>query len=494
MKTKLLFLLEGVFWYFGVAKAIYDNFDCEVYSIINCDHIQKKFFQDQKLLDFKKSWFYRDHINIELKKKPDIEYLKKIEERLSINLWNIAYSDRYFYKFDEYHHYSYDQILLILEQECKLIEEVIDEADPDFLIIYATDHQFNRLLAEICKLRGITVLMQGPSRFGSRELVYEDFDKMSKILNPISESTHKIQNSNDLKNYIKNYDASNNLESYKKRVAPLSTIRARLKRLVQLFFIYSNKKFLNEWQLYGRTRSKSLLVKPKIKLRRRYTNYYLNKISSKEISSKYPFIYFPLHLEPERALGIAAPYLTNQVEVITHIAKSLPVGIKLYVKDHPAASIKDPRKTSFYKELNKLQNVSILHPSLDKNQILEKCLMVINITSTTGLEAAFFNKPVISLTDTIYSKLSHVRVVKNFEELPSTIKSLLNKKVDEKEFIEFVNYIHTNSLEINMRFLASAFEIKFRYHKLNEEDMKSAINENKDDWLKLASWYIKKIQ
>jgi hypothetical protein len=228
MKTKLLFLLDGVFWYFGIAKSIYDHYDCDVFSITSCDPIQKNFFENQKLIDFKKTWYYRDQVDIELKKEPDIKYLQKIEDRLSINLWKIAYSDRFFYKFDEYHHYSYDQILLIFEQQCKLIDKVIDEAQPDFLLIYTTDTQFNWLLAEMCKSRGVTVLMQGPSRFGYREIIYDDFDKMSRILDPNLENICKIKNSNDLQSYIKNYDSSNYFESYKKSIASMSTTKAFL--------------------------------------------------------------------------------------------------------------------------------------------------------------------------------------------------------------------------------------------------------------------------
>jgi lipid A disaccharide synthetase len=168
------------------------------------------------------------------------------------------------------------------------------------------------------------------------------------------------------------------------------------------------------------------------------------------------------------------------------------MGFKLYVKDHPAASIKDPRRASFYKDILKLQNVILLDSKLDKDMILKKCQMVITISGTTGLEAAFFNKPVITFTDTIYSNLSYVFVLKNLEDLPSAIKNSLSKKVDENELIKFVNYVDNNSHEINMRSIGSSFELRFRYHKLSEEDVKMAIFENKEELSKLALWYIKK--
>jgi len=492
MQPKLLFLLEGAFWYFGIAKCLFDNLDCEINSIISCDPEQKKFFQNQKLIDFTNVWYYRDHVNVELSQEPNIEYLKNIENDLTINLWNIVYGDRYFYKFNEYYHFSYNQILLILEQQCKFIEEILDKSSPDFFIIHTTDSQFNRLLAEICKSRGITVLMQGPSRFGFRELIYEDCDKMTKILYPVSKHNEKI-NSKTLQNYFKSHDSSEYFEQYKKRIAKMSSLTSIFERLLKLIFVYSNKKYLTEYNLYGRTLGKLILVKPKLKLRKLYANYFLKKNISNKVNLNVPFIYFPLHVEPERAISFAAPYFTNQIEVITNIAKSLPIGVKLYVKDHPAASIFDPRKASFYKEIIKLQNVTLIPSSFDKDKIFEKCSMVITIAGTSGLEATFFNKPVITFTETLYSKLSHVEVVKNLEDLPLTIKKLWNKNVDTNELLDFVNCIDANSKKINIRSIASSFEIRFRYNILKEKDFLEAINENKKDLKKWVSWYTDEI-
>ena len=50
-----------------------------------------------------------------------------------------------------------------------------------------------------------------------------------------------------------------------------------------------------------------------------------------EIEHNEKFIYFPLGVDEERNLLIAAPYYTNQIEVIRHIVKSLPIGYVLYV-------------------------------------------------------------------------------------------------------------------------------------------------------------------
>ena len=44
-------------------------------------------------------------------------------------------------------------------------------------------------------------------------------------------------------------------------------------------------------------------------------------------------------------------FYTNQIEIIRHIAKSLPIGYKLCVKEHPAMNTRGWRSVSDYKEI-----------------------------------------------------------------------------------------------------------------------------------------------
>ena len=56
------------------------------------------------------------------------------------------------------------------------------------------------------------------------------------------------------------------------------------------------------------------------------------------------------------------------------------------------------RDQSFYKDIIKLQNVKLVHPSVNPRDILEKCDLVTTIAGTVGLEALFFEKPVANPT------------------------------------------------------------------------------------------------
>jgi len=60
MKPKLMFWIDMVFYYFGLAKSLQEMFDCELFTIIECTDKPKKFFMEQKIVNFKKFWFYHD--------------------------------------------------------------------------------------------------------------------------------------------------------------------------------------------------------------------------------------------------------------------------------------------------------------------------------------------------------------------------------------------------------------------------------------------------
>src|SRR3989338_9588009 len=117
MKDKIIFWIDAFPLSFFLSYYFGKQYDCELYAIMDITDQPKKFYQKQKLVNFKKVWFYHDHITI---KKPDLNYLKSFEEKYKINLWTLAYNERIFYQYNEFYKFSLDEVLSILEHECKL--------------------------------------------------------------------------------------------------------------------------------------------------------------------------------------------------------------------------------------------------------------------------------------------------------------------------------------------------------------------------------------
>ena len=89
------------------------------------------------------------------------------------------------------------------------------------------------------------------------------------------------------------------------------------------------------------------------------------------------------------------------------------------------------RNISYYKKILELPNVKFIHQSFSNQEIIKNCSLVMTITGTSGLEAAFYNKPSIVFGDVVFDVLPSVYKVKNLKELPQIIKTaLLQKKVN----------------------------------------------------------------
>lgn len=493
MKDKILVWMPREFYYFGIAKYLADNHDCDIYGITDAWNNEKFFLENQNFLKLKKIFYYRDAVKIDKNKKPDLNYLKLFEEKYGINLWQLTYMERLFYKFNPYYNYKKDEILSIIEQECIFFEKIIKEVNPEFLLIKLTDSHTSHLLAKIAESKKIKRLVLGPGRFSSQILFYGDVDSMSTILYP-SEPPSNIGTENSLENFLEKKDPLKMILEYKNKLSSLTGLSKRIERFYNLFTNLGDSSYRNHYFYYNITRTNFLKTRLRLKFERRYTNYFVeNNLPKNWTEEETPFVYYPLHSEPERAISIAAPYCTNQVEIITHIAKSLPIKYRLFVKDHPIMDLKGGRNVSFYKDIMKLPNVKLLHHNTNQEKLLKKCSLVITITGTSGLEAAFYNKPTITFGETPYSKLSWIYRITNLEDLPKIIRCALESKVDKNELRKYISYIDHNSFNVNLNSIISSFSVYFQNNDINEKDIKKALDENKKELEKIANLYVNKI-
>ena len=202
---------------------------------------------------------------------------------------------------------------------------------------------------------------------------------------------------------------------------------------------------------------------------------------------------------PERTILISSPFNTNQIEIIRHISKSLPIGYKLCVKEHPVQVIREWRKTSFYNEILSIPNVQFLHYSVKTENIMKNCSLVVTINGASGLEAAIYKKPTILFSDFSYSILPSVHQIKSIEELPTAIRLSLQKKVDPTDVDKYFNLLEANTFDFDM------FEYDLDYHNyffhgghlidanIPEEKAKQFIKKYEFVFNTLSDEYIKKI-
>jgi len=178
----------------------------------------------------------------------------------------------------------------------------------------------------------------------------------------------------------------------------------------------------------------------------------------------------------------------------------LPMGYKLYVKDHPAQVVYGWRNISYYKQIMSLPNVEILHNSLTSAQIIPKSNLVISIGGTPGVEAIFHKKPSIVFTDQLYSDLPSVYQINNYEELPKAIELSLQKQVDINDLANFVEKIKKVSFNFVINNIMEDFSIRFGFKGpvmdafMPVAEVKSFLDDHNLEFQKLASEHQKKIQ
>jgi len=148
MVKKILFWIDSGIDQFCTANYLQNILDLELFAIIDTNK-GRKFYDEQKIVKFKKKWFFRDHV-LQKFTKPNLEYLSSFEKKYGINIWNLVYSDVIFNKFNNYHRFKENEILSAVEQMCKFYEMILSEVNPQYLVIKITDASNMRLLQLIC--------------------------------------------------------------------------------------------------------------------------------------------------------------------------------------------------------------------------------------------------------------------------------------------------------------------------------------------------------
>ena len=493
MKDKILFWIDSTFTQFGTAKFLEKKCDAEFYAIIDTNK-GKEFYEKQKIVNFKKKWFLKDYL-IKLPEKVNLEYLSEFEKKYKISIWKLAYSDTIFVKYNQYYKFNENEILRIFEQECRLFEKIIEEINPNFLIVKITDASHMRLLQLLCQARGIKVLSLGFTRFGYRSYIGSDNDVIDEISSkPKQVGSSKNKSFEELEDFLKGYSNQDKTWGNKYQSSKIQWLKGGM----QFLLLILSKNYRIDYTHYGRTVINAIKIEISFLIKRKIRKKFLDRNAKKGTDDNL-FIYFPLQLEPERTLLIPAPYYSNQLEVIKNIAKSIPIEYKVLVKEHPMQKVRAWRDIEYYKEILRLPNVKLIHPEITNEEMIKKCKMVITATGTAGLEAALYKKPSIIFADVNYQTLPSVHRIKNIEELTKTIKLMLQKKVSLDDFSKLTNIVLENTFKIDENFISIKVLNEFYYGgflldvKMDETKVDLFLNQNKFFYELLATEFLKKI-
>ncbi len=145
------------------------------------------------------------------------------------------------------------------------------------------------------------------------------------------------------------------------------------------------------------------------------------------------YVYFPLHLIPESTTLIKSPFYPNEIAVIEAVSKALPLGWKLYVKEHGA--MLGERPICFYKKISELTNIRLMRLDYydDPKPWITNSVGVITLRGSSAFEAAMLSKPSLILGNTLFELIDGVDKVVSFSELPEKIRAMEKYELDNTQ-------------------------------------------------------------
>jgi hypothetical protein len=117
-----------------------------------------------------------------------------------------------------------------------------------------------------------------------------------------------------------------------------------------------------------------------------------------------PFIYFPLHYEPEANVDVYGGDYPFQLDALAALASVLPDGWKVLVKENPAQRFAR-RSPAFYRLFSMIPNVNWVSDETPTKDLIDGCALVGTVLGTAGYEAMLKGKACVFFGDPWYKDL-----------------------------------------------------------------------------------------
>jgi hypothetical protein len=150
-----------------------------------------------------------------------------------------------------------------------------------------------------------------------------------------------------------------------------------------------------------------------------------------------PFVYFPLHVTDDYKIKTVIPHCVDQASLVEQVADALPPGYDLVVKEHPMSIGRNP--LSFLRRLRRRPNLRLVHPHSGSHELIRDSEAVVVISSTVGLEALLYEKPVLTLGRPFYAGYGLTLDVESFRELREQVPAVLDFRPEREPIRRFLH-------------------------------------------------------
>lgn len=328
---------------------------------------------------------------------PDLSWLEQRERELGVSIQRMLAAERHLLAGR-----TYAQIMRMAEVALRTIGAKLDELRPDFIFSEDVSCFHSHVHFELAKERGIPFWCVGSGRLPKRLAVYargmQHWDRVETLYPQLVARGLTADERAAAEEYIIAFRERprrpDGMQTRAQRPGVAVSDLASFKIAARRFFgDRQDPTMIPPWRVLGRR------VQRIARMRASDTMW-----DDPVAGERYAL--YPIHYQPEATTLVQAPMFLDQLALIQDIAKSLPVGHRLYVKEH--VTNRGRRPLSFYRALRAIPSVRLLGPDEDTFALIRDASIITVITGTVGWEGLFFDKPVVTFGDVYFNMIPSV--------------------------------------------------------------------------------------
>jgi hypothetical protein len=315
----------------------------------------------------------------------------------------------------------------IFNKIIKFWEEYFEKTKPG-LIVGAPSGIIGKSYAVVARRNGIPIRVLGPSGYLSyfcwAEDEYFTCSQIMKNFESIGDKVKEYVDDKELAALKRNVLGARDYREWSSFGSKIGLAKESIKLLKK--HAYRKCKRITKMGNYKLSENLKYLYRTHCDIRA------INKLKTIDIKSLSgrSYILYPLQEEPESALGVYSPEFNEQLAVIEMMAKNLPAGTKLIVKEHLVSVGRRPK--DFYSTILDIPNVEMVSPYEYAPDIARTARCVATITSSVGTEAAILGVPIITFgIHNNFNFLHHVHLVESWKELRPLLHTLCKDSLPE---------------------------------------------------------------
>ena len=171
-----------------------------------------------------------------------------------------------------------------------------------------------------------------------------------------------------------------------------------------------------------------------------------------------PYIFFPLHYQPEQTTSPFGEYSVYQYLPIEMLARSLPAGWLIYVKEHyvtfsPFHGGLKKRNREYYERLSKIPNVRLIKSEVQSAELIDHSQAVATIAGSPGYEALLRGKPTMAFGSAWYNGCDGVFPIRQYFDCTAALAKIKQGvEINPVDFLLFIQATEMVGAKVNFSF------------------------------------------